>query len=206
MNNLPITTVITIVAVISIIAIASLVFILQKEKKKGSLKKPNTLIPSGIVLFAVAIMVAYCISPIMTGFNKGMNHVKWTKLSLSEITDINSKTPDEDKLPSDTKGSIIILYKYGCPDCSDIYDDLNKAIKDNNTKVYFITSGSPEGQKFVQDGNITNVPTAIYVRNEPLANGATFNSVQLYSLDVHDKPYFNEQAFNRLVLLQEKQR
>ena len=205
MNNLSVKTTIIVFIVIAIITLATFLY-LEYMTKHGKSTKKVALYASANLFLISAIVIVINIIPMMTGFSKGMSYVKWEKLSLSQMKEMNQNTPDADKLPSDTKNSIIILYKYGCPDCVAIHDELHETIKETNAKVYFIQSGSPEGQKFVQEGNITNVPSAVYIRNEPLANGATFNSVQLYTLDVHDKPYFNKSAFERLALLQEQKR
>lgn len=199
-------TAIVLSAIALIGAIIILIYILYAIKRKPPKSKKKLIIIALIVAIIGISTPSYMLPPIISGMSKGMNHVEWQQLSLAQIKDINASTPNADTLPNNRKGCIVILYKYGCPDCEAIYDELTKYIAINKASVYFIPSGSPEGKKLVETGKITNVPTAIYIRNEALANGATINSAQLYSLDAHDKPYFNNAALQRLLLLQEKQK
>lgn len=62
-------------------------------------------------------------------------------------------------------GSIIILYRFSCPDCHKITADTQAIINDpkySNLKVYYITDQSDLGRNIARQAGVSSVPAVIY--------------------------------------------
>lgn len=67
-------------------------------------------------------------------------------------------------------GSVIIFYKYNCPDCVKVHDMImNVLAEEPDAEVYFVSSRSEIGKILIQKYDIQEVPYAIYVK-EPNLN------------------------------------
>lgn len=191
------------IGIIIVLILTAIGLIIYNKKHPDNKKMPKLPIMLGcITLIPVLLLVAIQIN--IAGINnKGLRYVKWKDMTLEQIHKAAQLTPVASKTPDNLSGSIIILYKFGCPDCEGIYPELKKKIegKDN---IYFVPSGSKLGQKLVKDGKIEQVPTGVYIRKKALANSAAQNNIVLYTIDKNEKPILNEKALDRLLLLQKQ--
>lgn len=154
-----------------------------------------------LVICGIALFALY-----QTGASRGMTFDNWKQMTVPQIIETNSNTPKTQSLPDKKNGTIVILYKYGCEDCEAIYSKLEKTLDELEAKdVYYIASSTPDGKKMVEDGNIEFVPTAVYLRHEPLANGAAMNHVAIAYTNGNDTE-LDTAALRRIVLLQGKQK
>ena len=60
-------------------------------------------------------------------------------------------------------GDILVLRKYGCQDCLDIYDDLEKYAEKHDIKIKYVSTTSKIGRDIIKNNNIEDVPSIIYV-------------------------------------------
>lgn len=181
--------------------LAGIHFAKRKPKHEKHIKTACYVI-LGICLAGTACM-AYLYD---AGEKRGMTMDDWKAENVAEIIRINNETPVSQTLPEERNGAIVILYRYGCPDCEAIYDDLHDAIDELDLKnVYYVASSSEYGQKLVEEGDIRYVPTGVYLRHEALANGASITHISLASKDGNET-VLDTAALKRLALLQEKQR
>lgn len=60
-------------------------------------------------------------------------------------------------------GDILVLRKYGCQDCLDIYDDLEKYAEKHDLKIKYVSTTSKIGRDIIKNNNIEDVPSIIYV-------------------------------------------
>lgn len=136
------------------------------------------------------------------GAQRGMTMDDWKTMSLGEVIAANEKTPVSQTLPNDRNGSIVILYKYDCPDCEAIYGQLDDAIRDTGAKdVHFVASSSETGRELIKEGDIPTAPTGIYLRHEALDNGAAITHIPLATSNGNET-VLDTAALKRLVLLQ----
>lgn len=189
-----------VIIILILTAIGLIIYNKKHPDNKKMSKLPTVL--GGIAILPILLLVVIQIN-IVSANNKGLQYIKWEGMTLEQINKTAKLTPAASKTPDDLSGAIVILYKFGCPDCEGIYPELKKKLegKDN---VYFVPSGSELGQKLVKNGNIVEVPTGVYIRKKALANGATQNNIVLYTVDKNEKPILNEKAINRLLLLQKQ--
>ena len=161
-----------------------------------------------VYAIALAVNIASLASIIAMAFiysqgaQRGMTMDDWKTMSLDEVIAANDKTPVSQTLPSERNGDIVILYKYDCPDCEAIYDQLNDAIRDTGAKdVHFIASSSETGRELIKEGDIPTAPTGIYLRHEALDNGAAMTHIPLAASNGNET-VLDTAALKRLVLLQ----
>lgn len=186
---------------IIILSIMSLLVYSIKCPNVTSVRKASvTLIVMAFLPIGLLIGIYTQITPAVS---KGLEYIEWKKLTLKQIEEKAELAPAASKTPDNLSGAIVILYKFGCPDCEAIYPAITEKLqgKDN---VYFVPSGSELGKKLVNNGNIQEVPTGVYIRKQPLANGATQNNIVLYTADKNGKSVLNENALDHLILLQEQ--
>lgn len=140
------------------------------------------------------------------GAQRGMTMDDWKAMSLDEVIVANDRTPVSQTLPSDRNGDIVILYKYNCPDCEAIYDQLDDAIRDTGAKdVHFVASSSETGRELIEEGDIPTAPTGIYLRHEALNNGAAMTCIPLATSNGNET-VLDTTALKRLVLLQSNEK
>lgn len=60
-------------------------------------------------------------------------------------------------------GDILVLRKYGCQDCLDIYDDLEKYAEKHDIKIKYVSTTSKIGRDIIKNNNIEDVPSIVYV-------------------------------------------
>lgn len=161
-----------------------------------------------VYVIALAVNIASLASIIAMAFiysqgvQRGMTMDDWKTMSLGNVITANDKTPVSQTLPSNRNGDIVILYKYNCPDCEAIYDQLNDAIRDTGAKdVHFIASSSETGRELIEEGDIPTAPTGIYLRHEALDNGTAMTHIPLAASNGNET-VLDTAALKRLVLLQ----
>lgn len=125
--------------------------------------------------------------------------------SARSVIASNMYTPFEDKLPNDLTGSVIIYYKYGCPDCEAVYPALSKRLSDTNN-VYWISTEGDQGKLLLQLYPVDEVPSGIYIRNKDYNQSITYTSKQLYTTDETGNVVLDEDALDRLLYLQSEGR
>lgn len=70
-----------------------------------------------------------------------------------------------DRLPSNIDGKILIMYRYGCPDCNDTHDQMMMTLRKSGidmNDVWFISSKSEKGEFLMKFYELEYVPSAIY--------------------------------------------
>ena len=120
--------------------------------------------------------------------------------TFSEIRNSLKNTPKEDTLPKDLSGSIVIFYRFGCPDCEAIYPELNERLSEV-PDVYYVLSRSKQGEKLRESYPISSVPTAMYF-------SANKEHCYTYELDKQKDgtTVLNTENLERLLTLKEQQR
>lgn len=209
-----ITITISIIFLLLLAIIGSIIHNKLHPDKTISTQLPATL--ASVTLLPI-LLLAFIGTSLYTATAKGMSYIKWHNLTLEQIDKTASKTPTTSRIPVNRPDlcnipcAIIILYKFGCPDCESIYPSLrakllqNKLLQ-NHARVYFVPSGSAFGKKLIKDGHIRQVPTGVYIRHTPLANGAKQNNFILCTIDKNGKTVLNQQALDNLFLLQKQER
>lgn len=166
---------------------------------------PNDyLVP--VLTAIVCAVICTCISiHSFAVYYTAQNHgLKDTNIPVYTMEESNKKSPVEDTLPDTIENSIIIYYKYGCTDCEAIYNDLSKAIK-NNDNIYFVSTESEQGKNLLKTYPVNSVPTGIYIYEQNNQTSKTYIQKPLYITD-NSKTILNKTALERLLYLQKQKR
>lgn len=124
-----------------------------------------TVYISAIILsLTVSLMGLLYTASVITLYTDASSHGMYqNNLSIKEIQDLIKITPKESKLPSNLNNTLIIYYKFGCPDCSAIYNDLTDKLKDK--QVYWISVKSKTGIDLLNKYPTSEVPAGLYITN-----------------------------------------
>ena len=123
-------------------------------------------------------------------------------MSTDNIVKFTELTPVEQILPKSKHGIIVIYYRFDCPDCHKIHEQLTKALNlEYHPEIYYVCSRSVQGQKLMKTYSIDTVPTAIYI---PLKS----DNIVSYPLAItkNNKTIFAKDNFERLLQLQKEKR
>lgn len=193
---------------ISLLVLIAMRFARRNGKTPAKTKSDKHSRQRIVYAIALAVNIASLVAIVIMAFiysqgaQRGMTMDDWKTMSLGEVIAANDKTPISQTLPSDRKGDIVILYKYNCPDCKAIYDQLDDAIRDTGAKnVHFVASSSETGRELIKEGDIPTAPTGIYLRHEALDNGAAMTCIPLATSNGNET-VLDTTALKRLVLLQ----
>lgn len=108
-------------------------------------------------------------------------------------------SPEEDEIPDDLSGKIILYYRFGCYDCEALYDELSSLVSDAD--VYWVSTRSRQGKALRSRYPVQYVPSGVYISIDGTKN---FTHVLYGTRD--GIPYLDYDAVNRLIKLQNEQR
>ena len=107
---------------------------------------------------------------------------------------------ESDNIPEDLRGSIVIYFKYGCPDCAGIHDELVELLqKYPDNRIYFVSTRSETGKKILEQYHIDVVPSAIYV---PYNGYHHIEILYNYKKQPEDPVIFISENFETLITMQ----
>lgn len=193
-------TLILIFAVLTTIALA--IFVGAYKQKGTDKQQKNNIKFLKIWTVVLAVLVVIGCSTIFIGHTATLHGMETYNTNISEAAEGIKNTPrSASKLPDDTTGSIIIVYKFDCNECKAIYKDLKTTLKDNNN-VYWIASTTELGKEIVEEYGITDVPSGIYVRHNNFNGNVKGTRYKLSTKNDNDDIIINETALNRLLYLQ----
>ena len=136
----------------------------------------------------------------------GLSHGMHTNdMSLPKTITSVMNSPSEDNLPEnkdELKGCIIIYYKFGCPDCEDIYTDLKNALNGHD-KIYWVSTESTQGKELLKEYPVSDVPTGVYIRKNSYSSALKFTKKCLYT-KTDGKTVLDTKGLNRLFELQKE--
>lgn len=175
-----------------------------KDKVKSIHKRIITIT---VIIFAAITLVFIAIN--VAGMQHGMTKADMPTTEV--IYRINHTPKQTKKLPEDTKGSIIVLYRFDCDDCTAIYDDLasllNETVdKDNKNKIYYVSAESKLGKELAEEFSITEVPTGLYMRYNDYDESIKAVRYSLYTTDNNGDTILNTTTTNRLIYLQSEKK
>lgn len=112
-----------------------------------------------VTLYALAKMNLYAAN-VRTALSHGMYDIS---NPISDLSRINRRTPVESALPPDTDGALIVYYRYGCPDCEAVYDELKSKLDARGTPYYWVSTRSDQGRALLDEYVVDDVPSVLYI-------------------------------------------
>lgn len=190
-----------------LLLIGSLMGFIRTAKKYTKLK--GIILTITTLLSCITMVGTFAMQTIAS--NRGFSNFS---MPVSKVITSIMNSPKADKFPEDPSGSILILYKFGCPDCEAVYDDLKEAVEGHDvywiptTDPNFVTLKEQYGDKtHLKDGKPTiDVPAGIYIHKDPeKMNGRTGTLYTLYHTDIDGTVHLDESALTRLFKLQNEE-
>lgn len=97
------------------------------------------------------------------------------------------------ELPEDLSGCLVIMFKYGCIDCTDTHDQIVATMDqysdpDLQHRIYTVSSTTEVGKKLIEEYDVEAVPSGIYVYNDPSGRDQPYVTKVLYDIFEKDNP------------------
>lgn len=129
--------------------------------------------------------------------------------TIGEIMDdVKHGFKESKDIPSDLTGSIVIFYKYGCPDCKAIHDELMQELeKYKDNKIYFVSTHSATGNRLVYPNGdtekafINDVPAIAYYQYYDSSQPNAKKSI-LYTFDADKNPILDKLVLETIIRCQ----
>ena len=187
--------------IITIMAVTIIQFKKGYETKHKRISKIILVTAAVCAISSFVLMLTLNIS-----YSIALKHGAYTKdMTIATMYDGISHTPVEDKLPEDLDGCIVVFYRFDCPDCKAIYEDL-MAASANVENIYFVSSRSEQGSALIEQYPVPEVPYGIYLRRYTYNGALNYTRKKLFYIDENNTSVFNEANFNRLIVLQSEQK
>lgn len=199
MNTIALLVIITMLTLISILVMVYK--IITKQSKTGS-------------IIATCVLLLALIGVLTTTIIAKQHGCTTLNLPLNRLCKYITTTPRADKLPDDLSGSIIIFYRFDCPDCSDIYDTIRTHIDSyvqehiseyddvDYEHIYYIPTRSEQGKELISKFHITSVPTGVYVYENFDEDDPVFVQKTLDIKTSDETSILDTDALDRLLFLQ----
>ena len=196
-----------------IFMIADRLFIKKVSKGDKLLKNPEKthVTLKYLCIFFTVFFGLSCFDAVLTlpGFTTALSH-GMTKdpntnlygLSVNEILDYNSKTPEESKIKPENfdtlRGKFVLVYRYDCTDCLDLHHEILDL--KNNPDVIFLSSRTKTGKAFRDyfEPALAKVPSGIYIRKD----GKPVTLELYYSDPETERVEFDYENWQRLLNVQ----
>ncbi len=171
-----------VVLIISLVCSLTVLLMIIRNRNRKPTNQSKSMYRSLICI----LCVVYALSGLLFSISVYFSHkaIKYGAFgNFEEVETISSVLKNTDKgfiesdnIPEDLHGSIIIYFKYGCPDCSGIHDALLQAVASHpDNKIYFVSSRSEFGKELLKTYGVDAVPSGIYIPK---------NSTDLYHIEV----------------------
>ena len=160
--------------------------------KNKRVRTAAVLLGSTLTLCTIGVLLVYAEATL-----HGATQEHLSRMPISEVIERTFRSHRQSGLSDEDAGSLrdcyIIYFKFGCRDCLETYDELQKFLKENEPEapVYYISTESEIGRKLLGKYGIAEVPGLVYI----YPDGVTFLGKVLYyrSRDV-DKAIFDGEA------------
>ena len=162
-----------------------------------------TAILLGLGIISLVIFAGYSSMAKKYGAYENV-HLSQTLLQIK--SSIDNGFIESENIPEEPKGSILIFFKYGCPDCTQIHDDLEEYLLTHNvTNYYYVSSRSKQGKALIEKYPITEVPSGVYVKEKDSSIAKNITMI-IYRKTDKDSPIstFDTEAFEFLITNQNK--
>jgi len=128
-------------------------------------------------------------------------------ITISKMNKGINGTSIESVLPDDLNNTIVIYYKFSCPDCHAIHQELTDAINAQpDAKIYLVSTQSAQGKDLKSKYPVDEVPSGIYISDTIVADGEGYIKKVLYTTDENGDQHLNTANLTRLLQLQTEQR
>lgn len=144
---------------ILLLCILLILAIMIRMKKRNRAKiLPLLLITCGMTIYTtVLIIIAFC---------HGADYATLAEYNYYDVIHSNKYSHVSQKInKQDLSGSIIIYYRYGCPDCEAVFNSLEASLQDISD-IYWVATRQKRGKQLLKEYPVTEVPSAVLIEND----------------------------------------
>lgn len=162
-TTLIILTIVFIIALIISCLLLSLIFYKNRKTRQVKYKKLS------IIATICAITLTFLSGIELLDLKQDITNYSvkyysgYLDMPVHDFTDKIKKTWLAKTPKPNQKGILVVVYKFGCPDCESVYEPINRTLPHNNKNIYYVSSQSPYGKKLVKKAGLTNVPSLVYI-------------------------------------------
>lgn len=161
------------------------------HRKKDNLTRTKlTMAPAGLFL----VITCLCLSLIAIAEQKGMQKTA----SVSDFLNGFLSSPIEDTLPEDLGNTLVVYYRYDCPDCHAVMQDVKQALV--QYPVSYVCSRSDQGQTLLEQYPVSYVPTIVYITENP----AVYYSFPLATSRSDSEVVLNQSGLDQILALYQR--
>ena len=189
-----------ILPIIALMVLAILTPIIGASIDERHTKRRIAVYTLNILFFASGITLACDATILLQTAKKCGAYQPLNEITVQKVITSTQLSPEEDTVPDETKrdGSVLLYYKFGCPDCEAVYEALKEKTKDNEN-IYWISTRSKNGKTWKEIHDIQEVPSGVYLKSD-----GTFTTLLLYTKDSDGNTILDEHNLNILLTLQQK--
>lgn len=147
-------------ALATILIIISVIIIVGELASTGSAKKIKIVFGSVAITSFIVIAMLIFLEASLVARGATLKEANNTYISDGILQLKHAPSEYEGDV---NPGDILVLRKYGCQDCLDIYDDLEEYAKKHDLKIKYISTTSKIGRDIIKNNNIEDVPSIVYV-------------------------------------------
>lgn len=161
------------------------------HRKKDNLTRTKpSMAPAGLFL----VLTCLCLSLIFIAEEKGMQKNATVSVFLNGFL----SSPIEDTLPEDLSNTLVVYYRYDCPDCHAVLQDVKQVLV--QYPVSYICSRSDQGQTLLEQYPVSYVPTIVYITENP----AVYYSFPLATSRSDSEVVLNQSGLDQLLTLYQR--
>lgn len=182
---------------------ANIVTFRKKQKTKNPVMTMTTIVTIIVCLLEIATIIFYS-----TINEKAIEKGAYDNIQLNQpisevLHNIDKGYSQSQNVPINPTDQIVIFYRYGCPDCAGIHDDLMKYLDEHQIdNIYFVSSRSDEAQNIMyidkekKTSIITEVPSIVYYSEK-----GPYQEI-LYGYDENKNYILNTKAIEDIIEMQ----
>lgn len=149
-----------------------------------------------LVLFiSIICFVTWCVLGAQMGTHGATIEMLCNMPASDAISHLQSTPVDQSRQEFDKESSVIVFYKFSCPDCTEAYEDILEAA--NGADIIWVSTATLEGKALANEHNVTWVPS-IY-------DCSTDELVECLEEDENGETTINEEARRILQKASERQ-
>lgn len=150
----------------------------------------TSLIGICLVLFGILVIG----TNFQTAYRTGATGEKFLNYSYSQFKHATKYSFNRKMPKKNQRNILVVLYRFGCPDCERVHQQIKHDFPRSNSKIYYVPSRSKYGKYLVKKSEAKIVPSVVYIDKHNharvsnlVSNGKYLPSTAKFYLDLIKK-------------------
>lgn len=156
----------TLIAAVAVTAVMVVALVVVAHRTRGRAHRARTVL--AVLTSVCAVMTAVLVASVPVAMSHGMQSFG-TPLAQYPVSVARSHVDESSQLRSvsDIRGKVVILYRFGCPDCEAAYDGIEEKVSRlSGGSVVWVSSRSAIGQDICSVYDVDWVPSVVSVSDD----------------------------------------